>query len=330
MEELLRGADAVHRGEYRVVRPDGAHMWLDMSASLVRDADGKPLYRLVQALDVTERKTAEDRLRFLADHDPLSGVFNRRRFEGELQRELDLSAAARASSVLLLLDVDRFKAINDTLGHATGDAVIARLGDALRSRLRSADVIARLGGDEFAAILRRTDLPAAREVARDLQEVAAQRLASVVGDDHGPITFSVGLVEIGDGTSADELLSLADRALYAAKAAGRDRVVAERDVDGDPRAAGGPGPGRAHRLSQAASSSATARRRARRSRRAWRGPPRAAGPSGRRGPSRRSACRGCRGTRRRSPSSRRRRPARRARASAAAACGRRGRSRARA
>ena len=198
----------------------------------MRDADGRPLYRLVQALDVTERKTAEDRLRFLADHDPLSGVFNRRRFEGELQRELDLSASRARQSVLLLLDVDRFKAINDTLGHATGDAVIARLGDALRSRLRSADVIARLGGDEFAAILRRTDLTAAREVARDLQEVAAQRLASVVGDDHGPVTFSVGLVEVDDGTSADELLSLADRALYAAKAAGRDRVVAERDVDG--------------------------------------------------------------------------------------------------
>jgi diguanylate cyclase (GGDEF)-like protein len=147
-----------------------------------------------------------------------------------------LSTSRARSSVLLLLDVDRFKAINDTLGHATGDAVIARLGDALRSRLRSADVVARLGGDEFAAILRRTDLPAAREVARDLQDVVAQRLASVVGDAHGPITFSVGLVEIGDGTSADELLSLADRALYAAKAAGRDRVVAERDVDGDPHA----------------------------------------------------------------------------------------------
>lgn len=225
MEELGRGTDAVHRGEYRVVRPDGMHIWLDMTASLVRDADGRPRYRLVQALDVTERKTAEERLRFLADHDPLSGVFNRRRFEAELQRELDLSASRPRRSVLLLLDVDRFKAINDTLGHATGDAVIARLGDALRSRLRSADVIARLGGDEFAAILRRVDLPAAREVARDLQAVVAQRLATVVGDEYGPVTLSAGLVGLGEASSADELLSLADRALYAAKAAGRDRVV---------------------------------------------------------------------------------------------------------
>jgi len=230
MDELSRGADAVHHGEYRMVRSDGVHIWLDMTASLVRDSAGRPLYRLVQALDVTERKTAEERLRFLADHDPLSGVFNRRRFESELQRELDLAAARPRRSVLLLLDVDRFKAINDTLGHATGDAVIARLGDALRNRLRSADVIARLGGDEFAAILRRVDLPAAREVARDLQAVAAQRLATVVGEDHGPVTLSVGLVSIDESASADELLKLADHALYAAKAAGRDRIVLEGET----------------------------------------------------------------------------------------------------
>ena len=108
--------------------------------------------------------------------------------------------------------------------------MIARLGDALRTRLRSADVIARLGGDEFAAILRRVDVDAAREVARDLQGVAAQRLASVVGDEHGPVTLSAGLVAIDEGTSPDELLSRADRALYAAKAAGRDRVVLDGET----------------------------------------------------------------------------------------------------
>jgi len=231
MESLLSGAAAVHRGEYRVTRPDGERVWLDLTASLVRDADGRPRYRLVQALDVTERKTAEERLRFLADHDPLSGIFNRRRFEAELQRELDLAAARPRRSVLLLLDVDRFKAINDTLGHTTGDAVIARLGDVLRDRLRSADVVARLGGDEFAAILRRIDLPAAREVARDLQAVAAARLADIVGGAHGPVTMSAGLVAIAEDATPGELLSQADRALYAAKAGGRDRVVADGEVD---------------------------------------------------------------------------------------------------
>lgn len=226
MEELLGSGERTHRGEYRIVRADGLRAWLDVTASLVRDADGGPLYRLVQALDVTERKTAEERLRFLADHDPLSGLFNRRRFEAELLREVQLAERRPRRSVLLLLDVDRFKTINDTFGHAAGDAVMERLGDALRSRLRSADVVARLGGDEFAAILRRVDLAAAREVVRDVQAVAAQRIASVVGETHGPVTLSAGLVAISAGTTADELLSQADRALYTAKATGRDRVVA--------------------------------------------------------------------------------------------------------
>jgi diguanylate cyclase (GGDEF)-like protein/PAS domain S-box-containing protein len=233
MEELLRGTAAVHRHEYRVLLPEGGHIWLDMTASLVRDDDGRPRYRLVQVLDVTERKAAEERLRYLADHDPLSGVYNRRRFEQELQREL--SGGRRRRSVLMLIDVDRFKAINDTYGHATGDAVIARLGDALCGRLRSADVVARLGGDEFAALLRRTDVSSASAIAHDLQSTIAQQLAAVVGEDYGPVTISVGIVPVAGGAgSADELLSQADRALYAAKAAGRDRVVAGGDAADGP------------------------------------------------------------------------------------------------
>jgi diguanylate cyclase (GGDEF)-like protein/PAS domain S-box-containing protein len=231
MEELLRGTCLVHRHEYRVLLPEGEHIWLDMTASLVRDDAGAPLYRLVQVLDVTERKTTEERLRYLADHDPLSGVFNRRRFEQELQRELEAGGRARRRSVLLLLDVDHFKTINDTLGHATGDAVIALLGDALRRRLRTTDVLARLGGDEFAVILRRVESAAALEIAHDLRAIVTERLADVVGPEYGPVTISVGMATIGgEGeTTADELLSHADRALYAAKGAGRDRVVAGGD-----------------------------------------------------------------------------------------------------
>jgi diguanylate cyclase (GGDEF)-like protein/PAS domain S-box-containing protein len=229
MEQLMRGADAVHRNEYRVMRQDGARIWLDMTASLVRDGDGRPAYRLVQVLDVTERKAAEDQLRYLADHDPLSGVYNRRRFEQELQREIDHGGRRQRRSVLLLLDVDGFKKINDTLGHATGDAVIARLGEALRRRLRTTDVVARLGGDEFAAILRRVDLEAAAAIAHELQAIVALQLLPLVGDGHGPVTLSIGLAPIGgsdESATADDLLSLADRALYTAKESGRDRVVA--------------------------------------------------------------------------------------------------------
>jgi diguanylate cyclase (GGDEF)-like protein/PAS domain S-box-containing protein len=231
MARLQRSEDAVHRAEYRIVRPDRVRIWLDMTASLVRDAEGNPLYRLVQVLDVTERKQAEERLRYLADHDPLSSVYNRRRFEQELQRELDHAGGRNRRGVLLVLDVDDFKAINDTLGHAAGDAVIARLGETLRERLRSADVVARLGGDEFAAILRRTDMAAALDTAYALQTLVSDRLGEVLGDWDRRVTLSIGVAPI-DGaratTTVDELLGRADRALYTAKAAGKNRVVADR------------------------------------------------------------------------------------------------------
>src|SRR6185295_5522828 len=129
------------------------------------------------ARDVTDRHHAEERLRYLADHDSLSGVCNRRRFEQDLRRELEHGARRGSRGIVLLLDVDAFKAINDTRGHAVGDAVIARLGGALQERLRSGDVVARLGGDEFAVLLRRVELASALELASTLQRAAAQQIS---------------------------------------------------------------------------------------------------------------------------------------------------------
>jgi diguanylate cyclase (GGDEF)-like protein/PAS domain S-box-containing protein len=213
MEDLLRGADAVHRGEYRVERPDGVCVWLDMTASLVRDVDERPLYRLVQVLDVTERKTAEERLRFLADHDPLSGIYNRRRFEAELQRELDLSASRPRRSVLLLLDVDRFKAINDSEGHAAGDVALRGVADALRSAFRGEDVVCRWGGDEFVVALYATGAADARG-----------RVAAALG--RAPVACSGGIAATpGAGPDLASLYDAADAALYAVKRAGRGGVA---------------------------------------------------------------------------------------------------------
>jgi diguanylate cyclase (GGDEF)-like protein/PAS domain S-box-containing protein len=226
-ERLLRGDDSVHRCECRMVRPDGVRIWLGLTASLVRDTQGAPLYRLVQVLDVTERKSAEERLRYLADHDPLSGVYNRRRFEQELQRELDRADGRHRRSVVLLFDVDDFKAINDTHGHATGDAVIARFGDVLRTRLRTTDVAARLGGDEFAILVRRCDVAGATELAHDVQARAAEQLAGIVGDGSGRVTLSVGLATVGGEATrtVDAVLVDADAALYEAKRTGKNRIV---------------------------------------------------------------------------------------------------------
>jgi diguanylate cyclase (GGDEF)-like protein len=129
--------------------------------------------------------------------------------------------------VVLVLDVDGFKQINDSLGHAKGDAVIARIGAILSERLRTSDVAARLGGDEFAVILRRTNLAQAEVVAAAVHELISDGLSELVGEPLAPVTVSVGIASIEgeESLDADDILKRADRAMYDAKRAGGDRVA---------------------------------------------------------------------------------------------------------
>jgi diguanylate cyclase (GGDEF)-like protein/PAS domain S-box-containing protein len=210
--------------ECRIVRPDGESVWVELTTGIVRDTDGAPIFRISYVLDVADRKRAEERLRYLADHDMLAGTVNRRRFEADLARELDQGEGG----ALLILDLDGFKRVNDTLGHATGDSVISRVGNALTRRLRGdLDVVGRVGGDEFAVLVRRVGADQARIVAEDLRRA----ILSELGDDAAPevraITASVGLAAFlpGADIDADELLHLADLAMYQAKEAGGNRVV---------------------------------------------------------------------------------------------------------
>jgi diguanylate cyclase (GGDEF)-like protein/PAS domain S-box-containing protein len=229
MLALHDGSLALFRCEFRIRRPDGKRLWVDLTTSLVCDDDGKPLYRLSQIVDIDARRRAAEELQHLADHDALSGVYNRRRFEQELERELAHAATRGGRGAVLLLDVDRFKSINDTLGHATGDAVISELGRTLSERLRTTDVVARLGGDEFAVLLRRVDAADANEVAYSLRELASERLSELPQAGLGAVTLSVGVAIFGDGgeiPTPDELLNQADHAMYDAKRAGGNRVSA--------------------------------------------------------------------------------------------------------
>jgi diguanylate cyclase (GGDEF)-like protein/PAS domain S-box-containing protein len=227
MYQLHDGRTSLFRCEFRIVRPDGRRLWVDMTTSLVRDDDGEPLYRLSQVVDIDARKQVAEQLQHLADHDALSGVFNRRRFEQELERELGHAAARGGRGAVLLLDVDRFKEINDTLGHAVGDAVISRLGETFSARLRTMDVVARLGGDEFAVLLRRVEPDDAVQVADGLRELALERLSDLPLNGLAAVTLSVGVATFGNGEeipTPDDLLSQADHAMYDAKRAGGNRV----------------------------------------------------------------------------------------------------------
>jgi diguanylate cyclase (GGDEF)-like protein/PAS domain S-box-containing protein len=234
-EQTIQGA-IVSSFTNRYRTKDGSWRWIEWSSQI--DPGQRTIY--AAARDVTERHFAERQLRFLAEHDPLSGIYNRRRFEQELEREIDYTLQRGSRSAVLLLDVDAFKTINDSFGHATGDAVIAQIGALLRSRLRSGDVVARLGGDEFAVLLRRVDIAAALELAAGLQTAAGAGVSAHAGD---PVTLSVGVAPIqpGEPLTVDTVLGRADRAMYVAKRRGGNGVSVstepERSADAGSRQA---------------------------------------------------------------------------------------------
>jgi diguanylate cyclase (GGDEF)-like protein/PAS domain S-box-containing protein len=172
--------------------------------------------------DITGRKQLERRLREQAERDALTGVFNRRRFEADLHREVRLAARhEHAGGVVLLLDVDDFKRVNDTWGHAGGDDLLRTVAHELTTSLRDTDLVARLGGDEFAALATNVE-PAARGAIADKVLAGQRRSLARWG-----ATVSVGTAHFAGGhrESASEILAVADAALYAAKAAGGDRAA---------------------------------------------------------------------------------------------------------
>ena len=190
-----------------------------------------PVHRVVQLQDVSERKRFEGQLQYLADHDSLTGLFNRRRFEAELERELESSRRYDTGGALLVLDLDNFKYVNDSLGHSAGDELITSVSHALSHRLRASDTVGRLGGDEFAVILPHATKEDAVLVARGVLEVIRDNIT--VEGEKGPrrTTASIGLALFpgkDERLSPDELLVEADIAMYDAKENGRDRFALYR------------------------------------------------------------------------------------------------------
>jgi diguanylate cyclase (GGDEF)-like protein/PAS domain S-box-containing protein len=220
LERVQSGELAVMRIEFRMRGLAGQVRWIDFTSSIVRGEDGEPLYRISQMQDIDARRRGEEQLRHLADHDTLSGLFNRRRFHEELAREL----RAGGRGAVLLFDLDNFKAVNDTLGHAAGDAVIERVGHALSARLRTSDVSARLGGDEFGVILRRVRAEEADRVALELLDHIQGAIESEPAG--AGVSLSLGVAPFdGPGLEPDELLRAADAAMYQAKSRGGGAIA---------------------------------------------------------------------------------------------------------
>jgi diguanylate cyclase (GGDEF)-like protein/PAS domain S-box-containing protein len=212
------------RTERRFVRPDGQVVWVSLSASGVADADDKPLYAIVQVEDISQRKEAEAKLTEMALHDPLTGLPNRLLLLDRVQRALSRARRRQTQVALLFCDLDRFKVINDSLGHETGDALLVAMARRLERALRDQDTAARLGGDEFVIVCEDVgDEAEAVAVAQRLQEVLGE--PCIVGENEVVLTSSIGIVMSTGYASPYALLRDADAAMYRAKESGRARVA---------------------------------------------------------------------------------------------------------
>ncbi len=209
--------------ELEMVRPDGSHGWMLARGEAVRDSDGRIVGLQGVALDITERKTASDALQVLATHDGLTGLANRAALLDEINRAVSAGRRSGRETAVLMLDLDRFKDVNDTLGHAAGDDLLVDAAARIDQVVRTGDLAARLGGAEFVVVMRDLDDPA-EAVRAGERLVAAFRTPFTLGGADLYATTSVGVAIATDVSDAGDLLREADTAMYAAKGAGRDRV----------------------------------------------------------------------------------------------------------
>lgn len=214
----LASGDPLTR-ELRIVRPDGEVRTL-LARGEIEMHGGHAVRLRGTHLDITERKLMEVQLQHQADHDPLTGLFNRRRFAAELDRALRYAARYDRTGAVLMLDIDNFKFVNDAHGHAVGDRVLKAVATAILARARETDVVARLGGDEFAIVLPEAD----RYQAVEFAEGVRTAVGSVDPADVSHLSVGIAPFNGGGDLVADDVLVAADVALYEAKEGGKDQV----------------------------------------------------------------------------------------------------------
>ncbi|GAA0735727.1 sensor domain-containing diguanylate cyclase [Sphingomonas japonica] len=222
--QAIAAPDRTFRVEYRALRASGETSWFEISTRAVLDDLGQATAMVSVARDLSQRKAREEELERAASLDPMTGLLNREVFRRSVG--LALHRARRQPdrrAALALIDIDHFKGVNDTHGHAAGDTAILVLADLMRSNLRAADQIGRIGGEEFAILFDGVDADVAQASCERLR-VALSRQPVPCAAGTFRMTASIGVVAVTPGTQIDRLFALADQALYAAKRGGRDRV----------------------------------------------------------------------------------------------------------
>ena len=230
MKRHLTHQTLFFEAEYRVQHRDGRWIWLSCRGKVVQSSpEGEPLRLVGTLMDITSRKGAEEAIRQMAFQDALTGLPNRRLLVDRLQQSLTASVRHKRCGALLFLDLDKFKHLNDTLGHEVGDQLLQQVALRILKSVRAVDTVARIGGDEFVVLI--GDLSESPEFARAHAAKVGQKIQAalnepyVLGPHHHHSTPSIGAtVFTGAENSPADVLRQADMAMYEAKAKGRNRL----------------------------------------------------------------------------------------------------------
>lgn len=212
------------RAEFRCISKDGKIHHFESEGDPVRDASGRVSHVVVVSRDITERRAAEERVRYLAHHDSLTGLPNRSLFSERVGHALAHARRHDTRVAVMFVDLDRFKIVNDSLGHDVGDRLLKLVAERMQTCLREEDTVARLGGDEFAVLI--NDADDAPTLAMIAQKVIDALCVTMQLDEHElSVGASIGIsVYPDDGDSAEMLLKHADMAMYQVKGAGRNHL----------------------------------------------------------------------------------------------------------
>ncbi len=220
--QMARPQGATFSLEHRIYTNAGDLVWLRHICVVEETTNGDLVVRGLM-FDISESKAAEAQIVFLAEHDGLTGLINRRKFQEELMRQVSYAHRYKHQGVLLFLDLDQFKYINDSFGHHAGDEFLVQVAGRLRRALRTTDVLGRLGGDEFGIILPECDEQNAKATARHILDTLSGSEILVRGVNATRVSASIGMIQFPrEDHSPSELLASADAAMYMAKDSGRN------------------------------------------------------------------------------------------------------------
>jgi diguanylate cyclase (GGDEF)-like protein/PAS domain S-box-containing protein len=221
--------------EYTFLTKDGAEFPAELAASFIQDSSGQPEFFVAITKDISERKQREEQLYYLATHDALTGLPNRVLFNDRLSLALYQANRSQQRLAVMLIDLDNFKEVNDTLGHRTGDKLLQAVGERIKNLLRKSDTVARMGGDEFLLLL--PGICRIDDVATVAQKILDVFQEPFMVKDHKlHITTSIGIAIFPHhGKDDDTLIKNADIAMYRAKRYGRNSYqYYTRIVEGEP------------------------------------------------------------------------------------------------